>query len=120
MVDGTGLSCFAERFPERYIDVGISEEHAVTMCAALAKSGLKPFLCLYSTFAQRSYDQLLHDVALPSNPIVLCLDRSGVCGADGRTHQGIYDLAYLGSMPGFAVCAPATPENQAQAIRLAS
>jgi len=120
MVDGTGLAPFTERFPKRYIDVGISEEHAVTMCAALAKSGLRPFLCLYSTFAQRSYDQLLHDVALPGNPVVLCLDRGGVSGPDGRTHQGVYDLSYLGAMPGFTVCAPATLEEQAQALTLAA
>ena len=106
MVGGTGLSPFSEAFPERYFDVGIAEEHAVTMAAAMSKTGLKPFVCLYSTFSQRAYDQILHDVSQPLNGIVLCLDRGGVSGPDGRTHQGIYDLSMLNAMPGMTVAAP--------------
>ncbi len=107
MVGGTGLSPFADRFPERYFDVGIAEEHAVTMSAAMAKAGLKPFICLYSTFSQRAYDQILHDIAIPGNAAVLCLDRGGASGHDGRTHQGIYDLSFMNTMPGFIIAAPA-------------
>ena len=120
MVGGTGLSAFAEKFPDRYFDVGIAEEHAVTMSAAMARSGLKPFLCLYSTFSQRAYDQLLHDVALMNNGVVLCLDRAGVSGRDGKTHQGIYDLSYLAPLPGFVVAAPADLQEQTEMARLAA
>lgn len=120
MVGGTGLSPFAEKYPERYFDVGIAEEHAVTMSAAMAKTGLKPFICLYSTFSQRAYDQILHDIALPQNAAVLCLDRGGVSGRDGRTHQGIYDLAFMNTMPGFVISAPADISELEQVVRLAA
>lgn len=120
MVGGTGLSPFAEKYPERYFDVGIAEEHAVTMSAAMAKTGLKPFICLYSTFSQRAYDQILHDIALPQNAAVLCLDRGGVSGHDGRTHQGIYDLAFMNTMPGFVIAAPSDIYELGQFVRLAA
>ncbi len=120
MVGGTGLSPFAEKYPERYFDVGIAEEHAVTMSAAMAKTGLKPFICLYSTFSQRAYDQILHDIAMPQNAAVLCLDRGGVSGRDGRTHQGIYDLAFMNTMPGFVIAAPSDISELEQFVRLAA
>ncbi|MBO4326180.1 MAG: 1-deoxy-D-xylulose-5-phosphate synthase [Clostridia bacterium] len=120
MVGGTGLMPFAEAFPERYFDVGIAEEHAVTMSAAMAKTGLKPFICLYSTFSQRAYDQILHDIALPGNAAVLCLDRGGASGRDGRTHQGIYDLAFMNTMPGFILAAPCDTNELKAMARLAS
>ncbi|MBQ3867863.1 MAG: 1-deoxy-D-xylulose-5-phosphate synthase [Clostridia bacterium] len=120
MVGGTGLSAFAEKYPDRYFDVGIAEEHAVTMSAAMARSGLKPFMCLYSTFSQRAYDQLVHDVALMRNGVVLCLDRAGVSGHDGKTHQGIYDLSFLNPLPGVTVAAPANLREQSEMARLAA
>ncbi len=120
MVGGTGLSPFSTEFPERYFDVGIAEEHAVTMAAAMARSGLKPFVCLYSTFSQRAYDQMLHDIAQPGNGVVMCLDRGGASGPDGRTHQGIYDLSFLNAMPGFVVAAPADTYELEMTARLAA
>ena len=106
MADGTGLSPFYKRFPERIIDVGIAEESALTMASAMALSGVKPYVAIYSTFLQRAFDQMIHDMALHKAPIVLCIDRSGIVGADGETHQGIYDTAYLGIVPGLRVLAP--------------
>ncbi len=120
MAGGTGLSAFAENFPDRYFDVGIAEEHAVTMSAAMARAGLRPFLCLYSTFSQRAYDQIVHDIAIPGNGVVLCLDRAGAAGADGRTHQGIYDLSFLAPLPGITVCAPCSLSEQSEMIREAA
>lgn len=106
MIDGTGLSGFAYRFPERIFDVGIAEEHAVTFAAGLAQSGKKPFVAIYSTFMQRAYDQMLIDVCMQKLPVVFCLDRAGVVGADGETHQGIFDLSYMVEMPNLTVLAP--------------
>lgn len=106
MIDGTGLAGFAERFPERMFDTGIAEEHAVTFAAGLAKVGLRPFVAIYSTFLQRAYDQIMEDVCLQKLPVVLCIDRAGAVGADGETHQGIFDLSYLTTMPGLTVLAP--------------
>ena len=106
MSDGTGLSRFRDYYPGRFFDVGISEEHAVTFAAGMAKSGLRPVVAIYSTFLQRSYDQILHDVALSRLPVVFAVDRAGIVGRDGDTHQGIFDLSYLSSVPGLTVMAP--------------
>lgn len=106
MPDGTGLNGFAAQFPERFFDVGIAEEHAATFAAGLASQGMKPVFVVYSTFAQRAYDQLLHDCALQSLPMVLALDRAGLVGEDGATHHGIFDVAFLGNIPAFSLYAP--------------
>lgn len=106
MVDGTGLSDFALRFPKRFFDVGIAEQHAVTLAAGLARSGYHPVVVIYSTFLQRAYDQIVHDVALQELPVVFALDRAGIVGEDGETHQGLFDLSYLRSIPGMIVMAP--------------
>ncbi|MGH6947507.1 MAG: 1-deoxy-D-xylulose-5-phosphate synthase [Kiloniellales bacterium] len=105
MPSGTGLNLFAERFPDRCFDVGIAEQHAVTFCAGMACEGLKPFAAIYSTFLQRGYDQVVHDVAIQSLPVRFAMDRAGMVGADGVTHQGSFDLAYLGCLPGFVLMA---------------
>ncbi len=107
MPDGTGLGQFAKEFPERFFDVGIAEQHAVTFAAGLAKRGLKPVVALYSSFMQRAYDQILHDVCLQNLPVVFCIDRAGLVGEDGETHQGVFDLAFLSHMPNMTVLAPA-------------
>ncbi|MDE7337619.1 MAG: 1-deoxy-D-xylulose-5-phosphate synthase, partial [Clostridia bacterium] len=106
MTDGTGLNEFANTYPERFVDVGIAEEHAVTMSAGLALAGRKPYVAIYSTFLQRAYDNILHDVCLNSLPAVFCIDRAGFVGGDGETHQGIYDVGYLGTMPNMSIFAP--------------
>jgi 1-deoxy-D-xylulose-5-phosphate synthase len=107
MPDGTGLNLFAERFPRRCFDVGIAEQHAVTFCAGMAAGGLRPFCALYSTFLQRGYDQVVHDVAIQRLPVRFAIDRAGLVGADGATHAGSYDVAYLSNLPGFTVMAAA-------------
>ena len=106
MPSGTGLNKFAERFPTRMFDVGIAEQHAVTFCAGMACEGFKPFAAIYSTFLQRGYDQVVHDVAIQSLPVRFAIDRAGMVGADGVTHQGSYDLSYLGCLPNFVIMAP--------------
>lgn len=106
MPEGTGLKRFSELYPERYFDVGIAEEHAVTLAAGMATAGIHPVVAIYSSFAQRSYDQLMHDVCLQNLPVTLCLDRAGLVGADGATHHGAFDLSYLRTMPGMVVMAP--------------
>ncbi|MFW6117953.1 MAG: 1-deoxy-D-xylulose-5-phosphate synthase [Chloroflexota bacterium] len=106
MVEGNSLSSLVQEFPERIYDVGISEQHAVTLAAGLATQGFTPIVAIYSTFLQRAFDQILHDVCLPDLPVVFALDRSGIVGEDGKTHQGIFDLSYLGLMPNMIVCAP--------------
>ncbi|MBO5514704.1 MAG: 1-deoxy-D-xylulose-5-phosphate synthase, partial [Schwartzia sp.] len=106
MPSGTGLKKFGERFPKRFFDVGIAEEHAVTLAAGMAASGLHPVAAIYSTFAQRAYDQLMHDVCLQNLPVTLCLDRGGLVGEDGPTHHGVFDLSYLRTMPGMTVFVP--------------
>ncbi|MBN1483324.1 MAG: 1-deoxy-D-xylulose-5-phosphate synthase [Chloroflexia bacterium] len=106
MPDGTGLSDFAQRFPGRLFDVGIAEQHAVTFAAGLATRGLRPVVAIYSTFLQRSYDQLIHDVALQELPVIFALDRAGIVGDDGATHNGVFDLAYLRHIPNLVVMAP--------------
>jgi 1-deoxy-D-xylulose-5-phosphate synthase len=106
MPAGTGVDAFAERFPERFFDVGIAEQHAVTFSAGLATEGFKPFVAIYSSFLQRAYDQVVHDVALQNLPVRFILDRAGLVGADGATHAGIYDIAFLGCLPNMVVMAP--------------
>ncbi|MGH7049951.1 MAG: 1-deoxy-D-xylulose-5-phosphate synthase, partial [Acetobacteraceae bacterium] len=107
MPSGTGLDRFARRFPERFFDVGIAEQHAVTFCAGMATEGMKPFAAIYSTFLQRAYDQVVHDVAIQGLPVRFAIDRAGLVGADGATHAGSFDVCYLGCLPGFTVMAPA-------------
>lgn len=106
MPDGTGLIPFAQRFPKRFFDVGIAEQHALTMAAGMAAAGLKPVVAIYSTFLQRCIDQVIHDTALMELPVVLALDRAGLVGEDGETHQGLFDLALLRSIPGIVLMAP--------------
>jgi 1-deoxy-D-xylulose-5-phosphate synthase len=107
MPAGTGVDIFAKAFPERAFDVGIAEQHAVTFAAGLATQGFKPFVAIYSTFLQRAYDQVVHDVAIQRLPVRFVMDRAGLVGADGPTHAGSFDLAYLGCLPGFIIMAPA-------------
>ncbi len=107
MPDGTGLNLFAERFPKRCFDVGIAEQHGVTFCAGLAAAGMKPFCTIYSTFLQRGYDQVVHDVAIQRLPVRFAIDRAGLVGADGPTHAGAFDVAFLANLPGFVVMAAA-------------
>ena len=111
MREGSGLVEFEQRFPERYFDVAIAEQHAVTLAAGLACDGLKPVVAIYSTFLQRAYDQLIHDVALQRLPVVFAIDRAGLVGGDGATHQGVFDLTYLRCVPNLVVMAPAD-ENE--------
>ncbi|MFN8547912.1 MAG: 1-deoxy-D-xylulose-5-phosphate synthase [Candidatus Eisenbacteria bacterium] len=106
MADGTGLVKYATEFPDRFCDVGIAEAHGITFCAGLATEGLRPVAAIYSTFLQRAYDQIIHDVALQHLPVVFCLDRAGLVGEDGPTHHGTFDLSYLGCVPGMVVAAP--------------
>lgn len=110
---GTGISKFAEHFPQRVVDVGIAEEHAVTMAAAMALDGLQPVVAIYSTFLQRAYDQIIHDVALQQAPVVFALDRAGLVGDDGPTHHGVFDISYLRHIPGMTIMAP-KDENELQ------
>ena len=107
MPAGTGLNLFAERFPDRCFDVGIAEQHGVTFCAGLATEGFKPFAAIYSTFLQRAYDQVVHDVAIQSLPVRFAIDRAGLVGADGPTHAGAFDITYLATLPNFVVMAAA-------------
>ncbi len=115
MREGSGLVEFEQRFPDRYFDVGIAEQHAVTFAAALACEGLKPVVAIYSTFLQRAYDQLIHDVAIQNLPVVFALDRAGLVGADGATHAGAYDIAYLRCIPNVSVACPAD-ENECRQL----
>lgn len=108
MLDGTGLCAFAEKFPNRTFDVGIAEEHALTFASGLAAEGIKPYFAVYSTFLQRSYDQIIHDMALQNLPVKLCIDRAGLNPADGATHHGIYDVAMLSQVPNMTLYAPTT------------
>lgn len=106
MRDGTGLKEFARRYPKRFFDVGIAEQHAVTLAAGMAKEGLKPIFAVYSTFLQRAYDQVLHDVCLQKLPVIFAIDRAGIVGHDGETHQGVFDLSYLTQMPNMTIMSP--------------
>lgn len=113
MPEGTGLDAFRDKYPSRYFDVGIAEEHAATFAAGLAAGGVKPIVALYSTFAQRCYDQILHDICLQNLPVVFALDRAGLVGEDGPTHHGVFDLSFLRDMPNLILAAPAD-ENEIQ------
>ena len=115
MPDGTGLNLFADRFPRRCFDVGIAEQHAVTFSAGLAAGGMRPFCAIYSTFLQRGYDQVVHDVAVQRLPVRFAIDRAGLVGADGATHAGAYDVAFLANLPGFVVMAAA---DEAELVRM--
>ena len=106
MPSGTGLNRMAERFPDRFFDVGIAEEHAVTFAAGMASKGMKPVVAIYSTFFQRAYDQILHDVCIGRLPVIFAVDRAGLVGSDGETHQGMFDISYFNSMPNMTVMAP--------------
>jgi 1-deoxy-D-xylulose-5-phosphate synthase len=111
MVEGSALVSLRSRFPDRVFDVGIAEQHAVTFSAGLAAAGARPVVCLYSTFLQRSVDALIHDVALPGLPVVIAIDRAGLVGADGATHQGALDLVFLRTLPDVALASPAGEED---------
>ncbi|RME67595.1 MAG: 1-deoxy-D-xylulose-5-phosphate synthase, partial [Alphaproteobacteria bacterium] len=115
MPSGTGIDKFAKRFPERCFDVGIAEQHAVTFAAGLAADGMKPFATIYSTFLQRAYDQVVHDVAIQKLPVRFAMDRAGLVGADGATHAGAFDIAYLGCLPGMTLMAAA---DEAELVRM--
>ncbi len=120
MTKGCGLSGFAESFPKRFFDCGIAEEHAVTFASGLAREGLTPVVCTYSTFLQRAYDQIWHDVAMNNLHVVFCLDRAGLPGADGCSHQGIYDLSYLGNIPGMSVLSAASFSELTKMLKYAT
>lgn len=119
MAKATGLSSFQKQFPDRFYDVGIAEEHAATFAAGLAKGGVHPFVAIYSSFLQRSYDQILHDVALQNLPVTFLLDRSGFVGEDGKTHQGLFDLSYLSQIPNVTIWTPATYKQLSEMIAAA-
>lgn len=119
MADGTGLSAFARRFPQRFFDVGIAEEHAMTFAAGLAAGGMKPVFAVYSSFLQRAYDQTLHDVCLQDLPVVLAVDRAGLVGSDGETHQGVFDLSFLSTIPNMTVISPKNRWELADMLRFA-
>jgi len=120
MPDGTGLKKFAGLYPDRFFDVGIAEEHAVTYAAGLAMSGLKPFVAVYSSFLQRAYDQILHDVCIQDLPVTFMIDRAGLVGSDGETHQGIFDLSYLSNIPNMNILAPMNKYELADAVKFAA
>src|SRR5690349_9680452 len=119
MPSGTGIDLFQKEFPERTFDVGIAEQHAVTFAAGLATEGMKPFCAIYSTFLQRAYDQVVHDVAIQKLPVRFAMDRAGLVGADGATHSGSFDLAYLGCLPGFVLMAPSDEAELVHAVATA-
>jgi 1-deoxy-D-xylulose-5-phosphate synthase len=117
MPSGTGLNLFGDKFPKRTFDVGIAEQHAVTFAAGLAAEGMKPFAAIYSTFLQRAYDQVVHDVAIQSLPVRFAIDRAGLVGQDGQTHAGSFDITYLGCLPGFVIMAAA---DEAELVNMVS
>ncbi len=120
MPDGTGLKKFSELHPDRFFDVGIAEEHAVTFAAGLASTGFKPYVAIYSSFLQRAYDQILHDVCIQDLPVKFMVDRAGLVGGDGETHQGIFDLSYLSNIPNMNIIAPKNKYELADAVRFAA
>ncbi|MCY4541487.1 MAG: 1-deoxy-D-xylulose-5-phosphate synthase [Rhodobacteraceae bacterium] len=120
MPSGTGLDRFAAEFPERSFDVGLAEQHAVTFAAGLAAEGLRPFAAIYSTFLQRAFDQIVHDVAIQDLPVRFAIDRAGYVGADGQTHCGAFDIAYLGCLPGFVVMAPSDEAELVHMVKTAA
>ncbi len=117
MSEGTGLSDFAQRFPERFFDVGIAEQHAMTFAAGLAKGGLSPYFAVYSSFLQRAYDQIIHDVAIDSLPVKILVDRAGLVGEDGKTHHGLFDISFLTSIPDMTVYSPASFDELKEIIK---
>ncbi|MGL4797957.1 MAG: 1-deoxy-D-xylulose-5-phosphate synthase [Cellulosilyticaceae bacterium] len=119
MSDGTGLVPFEKTYPDRFFDVGIAEQHAVTFAAGLAVKGYRPVVAVYSSFLQRAYDQVLHDVALQNLPVIFCIDRAGLVGEDGSTHQGIYDIAYLSHIPNITFLSVKMPEEMEDALKYA-
>ena len=119
MAKGVGLEAFREKFPRQFIDVGIAEEHAVTMAAGLAASGYRPIVAVYSTFLQRAFDQILHDVCIQNLPVVFAVDRSGFSGEDGPTHHGVFDLSYLGMLPNMTLAAPRDPDQLREMLHFA-
>src|SRR5262249_54535038 len=120
MPSGTGLDYFGSKFPDRTFDVGIAEQHAVTFAAGLAADGMKPFAAIYSTFLQRGYDQVVHDVAIQKLPVRFAMDRAGLVGADGATHAGSFDLGYLGALPGFIIMAAADGNELSRMVATAA
>jgi 1-deoxy-D-xylulose-5-phosphate synthase len=120
MTDGTGLTKFAQKFSERFFDVGIAEQHAVTLAAGMASRGLKPVFAVYSTFLQRAYDQILHDVCIQKLPVIFAIDRAGIVGEDGETHQGVFDLSYLSHMPNMTIMAPKSVDELREMLRWAA
>jgi len=116
MPSGTGLKKFSEKFPDRFFDVGIAEEHAVTLAAGMAAGGLRPIVAIYSTFIQRAYDQILHDICLQNLPVIICLDRAGLVGEDGATHHGAFDMAFLRTIPNINILAPKNENELRQMI----
>ena len=106
MPEGTGLQKFAQAFPHRFFDVGIAEQHAVTFAAGMASQGMRPVVAIYSTFMQRAYDQILHDVCIDGHPVIFALDRGGIVGEDGPTHHGLFDYAFLRNIPNLTLMAP--------------
>lgn len=118
MPGGTGLSEFAKEYPNRFFDVGIAEQHAVTMAAGMARGGLRPYFAVYSTFLQRAYDQVVHDVCMQKLPVTLCVDRAGITGEDGETHQGIYDISMMIHMPNMVLMSPSNNKELDEMIRL--
>lgn len=119
MADGTGLSRFAKLFPERFFDVGIAEEHAMTFAAGLAAGGMKPVFAVYSSFLQRAFDQTIHDVCLQNLPVVIAVDRAGLVGSDGETHQGVFDLSFLSTIPNLSILSPKNRWEMADMVRFA-
>ena len=115
MPGGTGMDIFAKDFPKRMFDVGIAEQHGVTFAAGLATEGYKPYVAIYSTFLQRAYDQIVHDVAIQSLPVRFIIDRAGLVGADGSTHAGSFDITYLSTLPNFIVMAPS---DEAELVKM--
>jgi 1-deoxy-D-xylulose-5-phosphate synthase len=119
MPDGTGLKRFRNMYPDRFFDVGIAEQHAVTFAAGMAASGMRPVVAVYSSFLQRAFDQILHDVCIQKLPVVFAIDRAGIVGSDGETHQGIFDLSFLSEMPNMTVMAPKNKWELADMVRYA-
>ena len=120
MPSGTGLNELIEKFPNRFWDVAIAEQHATTQAAALAKEGFKPFLAIYSTFLQRAYDQIIHDVCILDLPVIFCIDRAGIVGEDGATHQGVFDISYLNAVPNMQMAAPFSEQSFKQILSFAA
>ena len=120
MPEGTGLDRFSRKYPDRYFDVGIAEQHAVTFAAGLASMGYRPFVAIYSSFLQRAFDQVMHDVCIQNLPVTFCIDRAGLVGQDGETHQGIFDLSYLNVIPNMNILAPKNRYELEDAVAFAA